>query len=114
MTENELDRARVEVAIQLQNRARVRIVGRVVDQSKLTAGVMVNVACECSDVVCAEFIYISLGAYRRLGQVDNQFMVLAGHEDTDIEAIVHTEEAYLVIAKRPDLWRSIKQLEESE
>ena len=61
-------------------------------------------ACECDDADCARAIELPLAEYERLSAPADQFVVAPGHEDPEVEVVVETHDAYLVVSK-PDLRR---------
>ncbi len=55
--------------------------------------------CECADAGCAEQITIDPETYRRVRAEPRLFIVRPGHEDRQLERIVETHDAYLVVEK---------------
>ncbi|MFL5919379.1 MAG: hypothetical protein ACJ74L_01675 [Gaiellaceae bacterium] len=58
-------------------------------------------ACECDKPDCHEPITLAIeefAAVERAGK--NRFIVLAGHEDDDVEDVIARNERYFIVAKR--------------
>jgi hypothetical protein len=55
--------------------------------------------CECADAGCVEQITIDPETYRRVRAEPRLFIVRRGHEDHQLERIVETHDAYLVVEK---------------
>jgi hypothetical protein len=55
--------------------------------------------CECSDMKCEERIELKPSRYKELHQNTDQFIVLPGHNDPDIERIIKSSKHYLVVEK---------------
>ena len=60
-----------------------------------------SILCECRDGTCVEQIAITSVEYSRIRSDPTLFIVLAGHEDLTIEAVVEEDEPYLVVRKPP-------------
>ena len=59
------------------------------------------VVCECGDIACAEPIFIAIVEYARVRTDPTLFILLPGHEDAAIEAVVDEDRqgAYIVVRK---------------
>ena len=55
--------------------------------------------CECANADCAEQLVVDVESYRRAREEPRCFLVLPGHEDTQLERIVETHPDYLVVEK---------------
>ena len=55
--------------------------------------------CECADAGCAEQIAIAPETYRRVREDPRLFFVRPGHEDPQLERVVETHDAYLIVEK---------------
>jgi hypothetical protein len=55
--------------------------------------------CECSDLECVGRIVMSDAAYEEVRQHGAHFMLLAGHEEGDIERIVVRHDGYVIAEK---------------
>jgi hypothetical protein len=55
--------------------------------------------CECSNEKCTKRIIIPPSEYNALHKVNNQFIVVPGHEVADIERVVESHGPYNVIQK---------------
>ena len=60
------------------------------------------IVCECGEVECVEQIQIARSAYARVRTNDTLFLVISGHEDPTVEAVVESGQAgYVVVQKYP-------------
>jgi hypothetical protein len=55
--------------------------------------------CECSDLECVGRIEMTDAAYEEVRQDGAHFMLLAGHEEIDIERVVVRREGYVIAEK---------------
>jgi hypothetical protein len=55
--------------------------------------------CECSNDHCTEHVPIDMETYHRVREHPRRFVVLPGHVDGTVEAIVETTPDYLVVQK---------------
>jgi hypothetical protein len=55
--------------------------------------------CECGRSDCAETITLTLRAYEEVRADPAQFIVVSGHESSDVEAVVARGEGYDVVRK---------------
>ena len=56
--------------------------------------------CECMDLDCVEKISLSLEEYEHIRSDSNRFVVLPGHEVSEVEEVVESEGGrYLVVSK---------------
>ena len=61
--------------------------------------------CECSDPECAELVDVGAVKYHEVRESPDRFVVVPGHEDPTIEAIVETHGEYLVVEKQGEAGR---------
>jgi hypothetical protein len=61
-------------------------------------------ACECDHPDCARALELPLAEYERVSAPADQFVVVPGHEDPEVEVVVETRGSYLIVSK-PDLKR---------
>ena len=66
------------------------------DWSETGVGLFV---CECSDPACAEALEISPDQYERVRSNGARFVVVSGHQLPEVERVVETNEAFLVVEK---------------
>lgn len=59
--------------------------------------------CECSSDECFERLPIGLEKYEQLANDEMRFIVVPGHEHTDLERIVRQEDKYIIVEKLPEL-----------
>ena len=56
--------------------------------------------CECGNEDCTAGIELSVAEYEAVRAVETQFVVIPGHERTEIEDVVGGTENWLVVRKR--------------
>ena len=59
-----------------------------------------SVVCECGDEDCTAAIELNVREYEAVRAVETQFVVIRGHERTDVEDVVDGTENWLVVRKR--------------
>jgi hypothetical protein len=59
----------------------------------------ISILCECGADSCTERIEISLPEYERVRQDPTLFILRAGHEQPDVEAVVERHETYDIVRK---------------
>jgi hypothetical protein len=59
----------------------------------------VELACECLDVTCVEMVTLTVAEYEAIRADSNSFFVLPGHEVSEVEETVRSEEHYVVVSK---------------
>jgi hypothetical protein len=60
---------------------------------------MFDIICECAHPDCIERIRMTQSAYEELRRVPTHFAIRSGHEINEVEAIVASNERYIVVAK---------------
>jgi hypothetical protein len=55
--------------------------------------------CECSTSGCFERLSLTLAEYERIRQDGTHFLVADGHEDIEIEQVIHTNAEFVVVEK---------------
>ena len=63
------------------------------------AGPGTSFACECADLDCLKQVAMSVDEYERVRSHPNQFVVLPGHVDPEVENVLAENERYVVVAK---------------
>jgi hypothetical protein len=61
------------------------------------AGSAVRFVCECAKIKCGEFISCSLGDYMHVRSWRSRFLVVAGHEDLNLERVVERHQTWLMV-----------------
>ena len=64
----------------------------------LEEGGRVPFICECSDAECMEIVDLPVSTYDEIHSRD-RFLLLAGHETADDEAVVARRDGYVVVKK---------------
>jgi hypothetical protein len=59
-----------------------------------------QVVCECADMACAEMIDVPASDYERIRSDPTLFIVVPGHEITDVEDVVEVLSNFEVVRKR--------------
>ena len=55
--------------------------------------------CECASLGCTEMVPLSFQEYERIRDHPRRFIVHPGHERLDVEVVVETRPAYLIVQK---------------
>ena len=55
--------------------------------------------CECADGACTQRITVPLGTYERVRSDARRFLVVPGHERTELERVVEQGDGFLVVEK---------------
>ena len=55
--------------------------------------------CECANADCTDHVSVEPEVYARVREEPRLFIVLPGHEDTQLERIVETHRDYLIVEK---------------
>ena len=61
---------------------------------------MLNLVCECGNEDCTAAIELNVREYEAVRAVETQFLVIPGHERTDIEDVVGSGEGWVLVRKR--------------
>jgi len=56
--------------------------------------------CECASVECTEAVELTLEDYRRVRRNPRRFIVVPGHVAPDVERIVESAEAFVIVEKQ--------------
>jgi hypothetical protein len=57
-------------------------------------------ACECENSECVEMISMPVADFAAIEEVENQFIVLRGHEVPEVEDTVAEHDGFLIVSKR--------------
>jgi hypothetical protein len=60
---------------------------------------VIEVLCECGRQGCGGVIALTVAEYDGVHSQDDRFVVLAGHESTELERVVEERAGYLVVDK---------------
>jgi hypothetical protein len=82
-----------------RNEALFREVNERIAELDLATGGTAEFVCECSDANCTERIEVPLGTYERLRNDPYQFLVVPGHEQTELEHVVEHGKGFAVVRK---------------
>jgi hypothetical protein len=55
--------------------------------------------CECLDLACSELIFLPHEEYARIRRHANEFVILPGHEDLQVEEVVAAQPRWLIVRK---------------
>ena len=67
--------------------------------SKLGGPAPFEFICECSTSGCFERLSLTLAEYERVRQDGTHFLLADGHEDIEIEQVIRTSSAFVVVEK---------------
>lgn len=84
---------------------------RVLSEGGSANGGRVAFLCECADRDCAEDVRLTMAEYRLVRGDPTWFVVVPGHELSDIEDVVKRGDGYLVVAKRGAAGEASRQLD---
>jgi hypothetical protein len=59
----------------------------------------IEFACECSDLNCDKRVRVSIADYETIHANKSHYIVVDGHQLTDIETVVNKVNGYLVVQK---------------
>ena len=63
--------------------------------------------CECSDPRCTHRVEASLDEYERVRDDGATFMLVPGHEDERVEAVIGREDGHAIVEKRAERVRRL-------
>jgi hypothetical protein len=63
-------------------------------------GLSVGFVCECGNVTCTSQVLVESDEYTRIRAHPAQFVVLAGHEQPDLERVIEANSHYVVVERR--------------
>jgi hypothetical protein len=95
------------------NEALFREVNERIDQlhDELGGASSFEIVCECGDASCIDRFVIANTDYQDLRRDVHRFAVVPGHERPDVERVVETRRAYLVVVKTdPDAARAAEEM----
>lgn len=61
--------------------------------------------CECASRDCSRLIELTLPDYEQVRAHPRRFVIVPGHEHTDVETVVERRSGYLVVEKRDEAGR---------
>ena len=61
---------------------------------------MLTLLCECGDVACAQVVELPLTTYEDVRREGEWFLLIAGHEQPELETVVAQVSDVLVVQKR--------------
>ena len=70
---------------------------------------LLELVCECDRLSCTEGVRLTVAEYERLRSDGACFVVVAGHEDAEVEQVVDTGAGYVIVRKRPGLARGLAE-----
>jgi hypothetical protein len=59
-----------------------------------------DLVCECADPSCTATVRLEVEEFSEIDRAKNAFIVLRGHEDAQVEAVVNERSGYVVVRKR--------------
>jgi hypothetical protein len=90
-----------------RNESIAREINEAIEHGRGPADVQAAVAflCECGRFGCNTLIEVTMGEYERVRSHPRQFLVAAGHEQTEFETVVQAAETYVVVEKQDEAGR---------
>jgi hypothetical protein len=84
-----------------KNEAVFRAANREIERADQAAGgdQVIEVLCECGRRGCGGLITLTVAEYDDVHSQDDRFVVLPGHESTELERVVEERAGYLVVDK---------------
>ena len=71
-----------------------------------------NFVCECADPACTHAVGTTLKEYERVREEGATFLLVPGHEDDRVEAVVEVADDHAVVEKRhPEVRRLVLDLD---
>jgi hypothetical protein len=88
---------------QAQNEALYRATNREIERVSEAFGEgarsEIEVLCECGRAGCEAMLRLTIGEYDRIHGERDRFVVVAGHEDPEIEQVVESTDRYCIVDK---------------
>ena len=88
-----------ELFYQLNNRVKETAKELILQSNTHKEDILLKFACECSDVNCIQKIELDVVAFEQIHSVDNQYIVISGHEQLDIEDVIKKLPEYSIVKK---------------
>jgi hypothetical protein len=87
--------------VSLEGRAKNEVLFREVNERihEVAEGSKSDFICECADIACTQAVFLTLADYEAVRSVPANFVVADGHQDQRLEAIVRSEDGYLIVEK---------------
>jgi hypothetical protein len=76
---------------------------RIAEIASSSAGDLPEFLCECSRKDCTETLALSLPEYQRVRSSSNLFVILPGHECSEVDRVVETRHGSHLVAKTKHL-----------
>lgn len=95
------DKRKSQIAL---NETLFREVNEEIDRSGAETGVTgqtLRIVCECGEITCTEFIPVRMEEYEQIRSNPVLFIVVPGHEKTEVEIRVRRTDDYDIVRKRP-------------
>ena len=94
-----------------RNESIAREVNEAIEHGKGPADVLSPLVfrCECGRFGCNELIEVTMGDYERVRSHPRQFLVAKGHEQPDVETVIHERDGYNVVEKRDEAGRAAEE-----
>jgi hypothetical protein len=64
--------------------------------------------CECADPECRQKVSLHEADYERVRSDSEHFVVVPGHEVADIETVIESHEAWVVVEKAPEIRKIVE------
>jgi hypothetical protein len=73
------------------------------ERQKVHASEQLTFYCECAHTACKQHLSLTPQEYESVRASSRRFVIVAGHEDPEVERIVEEHERYAVIEKDEDV-----------
>ena len=80
---------------------------RIAESAERFEATETNFVCECADPRCTHRIEATLEQYERVREEGDRFLLVPGHADDRVEAVVHETNDHAVVEKRHPLARKL-------
>ena len=55
--------------------------------------------CECSRAECTDWLHVPLALYESVRAAPRRFLLVAGHEQSELESVVESGDGYVIVEK---------------
>ena len=80
------------------NEARFRRVNEAIEAGHANEDA-IGFVCECGRLGCNDVIELSAAAYERVRSDPRQFVIVPGHEETEVESVIERADGYAIVRK---------------
>jgi hypothetical protein len=66
--------------------------------------------CECADLECREKVSLRKSDYEGVRSDPRHFVLVSGHEITDVETVIERHEGWVIVEKAPEVSETVERL----